>query len=276
MTNIKNNNQKSGNGFESLQSYRKPMTQVDVEIRPSELFGDAAKYTLQSANRIFRYSENAPIVDAETLTKYFVDALVHRIAIVRGAHMSHVLKARQRFYPLPAVVYNAIRQIGECKDMNFNVKFMPTLCSSVVSKYGSGKAFRADDAQEVAVSSTKDMKYVPLSDEDFERVVNMLTAMESEGYVISEALSRDVYGDINVMAMTNVENSTQGPESYNGQSPVYAFYRAFFYNKKLEYLTDAVFTYRYNTMDEMGMVLRELTLNNNALSTLSEIKSEFR
>lgn len=276
MENIKNNNQKSDNVLDTLQSYKKPMTLVDVEIRPSELFGDAARYAILSAQRIFRFSENAPVVDHDTLTKYFVDALVHRIALVRGEKMSPVLKRRQRFYPLPAVVYNAIRQIGEAKDCKFNIKFTPTLDPAVISKYSAKKAPSDEAIQEVAVSSVKEMKYIPLSDEDFNDVVAMFAAMENEGYVCSEALSKDIYGDINVMAMTNVENKTQGPESYAGQSPVFAFYRAFFYNKQLEYLTEAVFTYRYNTMEEMAMVLKELTLGNVNAKTLTEVKSEFR
>lgn len=311
----KQNNSNQGSVFSTLQSFREPMTQVDVEIRPSELFGDAAKYAIQSAKRIFRDSHNAPIVEEVVLRKYFVDALVHRISVSRGQYLDPTLKLRARSYPLPAVVYNAIRQIGEAKDVTYNVKFLPTLDPSVLSQYGSydlgflststlekirelenspvsgkkedkeltliGKVVKmilGDESVrgEVAVEVVDSRAYKLLSDDQFDACVNMMRAMEEEGYVVSEMLSRDVYGDINVMAMTNVENVTMGPKSLKGQSPVYAFYRSFFYNKQLESLLDNVFTYRYNTMSEMSMVLKDITISNKSIGTLSEVMSEFR
>lgn len=271
----KNSISNQSSAFSSLQTYRKAMTQVDVEISPSEVFSDAAKYVIQSANRVFRESLNAPIVEEALLTKYFVDALVYRVAITSGQQVSSVMRGRQRFYPLPAVVYNAIRQIGEATDQGYRVRFVPTLNLESVAGYNYSSYKEGDKVvRGAAVESIG--KYQFLCDEDFEKVTNMLVAMEDQGYTMSESLSRDVYGDVNFMAMTNVENQTNGPESYKGQNPVYAFYRSFFYNKRLESLADSMFTYKYNNMDEMNYCLRDIVIRNLGVKPLDDVMREFR
>lgn len=277
MSNQQNKSSKSNqnDAFSSLQTYRKAMTQVDVEISPSEIFSDAAKYVLQSANRVFRDSLNAPTVEEALLVKYFVDALVHRVALTSNQKISSVIRGRQRFYPLPAVVYNAIRQVGEASDQGYRVRFVPTLNLDSIAQYNYSD-YESGNKVVRGVPLTDLSEYKFLSDDDFETVVNMMVAMEEQGYTVSEALSRDVYGDVNFMAMTNVENQTNGPESYKGQNPVYAFYRSFFYNKKLESLADSMFTYKYNNMDEMNFCLRDIIIRSLEVKPLSDVQREFR
>lgn len=275
MPNNKDSKLQRNDAFSSLQTYRKAMTTVEVEISPSEIFSDAAKYVIQSANRVFRQSLNAPIVEEALLVKYFVDALVQRIAYTSGQQVSSVIRGRQRFYPLPAVVYNAIRQVGEASDQGYRVRFIPALNLDSIAQYNYSNYEEGDKVvRGVPLSDIKDYQF--LSDEDFETVTNMMVAMEDQGYTMSESLSRDVYGDVNFMAMTNVENQTNGPESYKGQNPVYAFYRSFFYNKELEALATSMFTYKYNNMDEMSYVLRDIVIRNLGVRPLDEVMREFR
>ena len=254
----------------NLVKARRGITEVKVDIEPSEVFSDAAKYVLTSADRIFRESVNAPTVDTKVLEQYFFDALVHRVMMVSCAKSNLVLKRRSMNYPLPAVVYNAIRQVGEATDKAFGIRFVPTLSVETLNANSSSKI--GDTVDE----ANRYSQYTALSEEDFDRCVNMFMAMEEEGYVVTGALSRDVYGDINFMAMTNVENQTAGPRSYRDTNPVYAFYRSFFYNQQLSQLCDTIYTFQYNNMDEMTNVLKNLLFGSSSIQGLSQVMSEYR
>lgn len=258
-------------GVESnLFKARRKITEISVDIEPSEVFSDAAKYVLISAERIFRNSVNAPTVDIKVLEQYFFDALVHRVQMANCSKQNVELKRRSMNYPLPAVVYNAIRQVGVATDKAFGIKFTPSISVETLNANSSSKV--SDDEDE----ANRYSQYTALSEEDFDKCVNMFIAMEEEGYVVTGALSREIYGDINFMAMTNVENQTAGPRSYRDTNPVYAFYRSFFYNQQLSQLCDAIYTYQYNDMDEMANVLKDLVFGRTTVQGLSQVMSEYR
>lgn len=243
---------KLGNaGFEGLSRSKKPMTRVEVEIRPSEVFSAAVRYTIMSANRIFRESVNSPIVEEELLHRYYLVALKQRILKVLGAKIPETVKVQSSDYPLPSVVYNAIRQIGEAKDVSFNIRFIPVLSPEL-------------EAVE------------PLSMEDYETCVNFMRAMEEEGYVVSGPLSRDIYGDINFMALTNLDNVSNGPMAYRDINPTYAFYRAFFYNQELARLATGMYIYQYNSMDEMSNVLKDILFRKVNINSVSDVVEEYK
>lgn len=267
---VKENLNSLGGIEKDLLKARRKITEISVDIEPSEVFSDAAKYVLVSAERIFRESVNAPIVDAKVLEQYFFDALVHRVMIANSAKQNVTLRRRAINYPLPAIVYNAIRQVGLATDKAFGIRFTPYLSDDTLCA-------NSDTKEEKLMNEVnRYFNYEPLSEEDFDACFNMFIAMEEEGYVITGALSREVYGDINFMAMTNVENVTKGPRSYRDSNPVYAFYRSFFYNQQLSQLCDTIYTYQYNDMDEMTSVLRDLCFARTTVSGLSAVISEFR
>lgn len=255
---------------DTLFKSRRKVTEIQVDIEPSELFSDAAKYVLSSAERIFRSSINAPVVPVKVLEQYFFDALVQRVSVARSAKKQLTLQRRANYYPLPAIVYNAIRQVGIASDRAFGIQFVPSISVKTLNSNSCSKI--KDDADEVVRYS----QYQPLSDDDYEACINMFAAMEEEGYVVTGALSKEIYGDINFMAMTNVENKTAGPRAYRDTNPVYAFYRSFFYNQQLSQLCDTIYTYQYNDMAEMTSILRDICFGKSTLSGLSSVMSEFR
>lgn len=271
---------------ERLMKTKRKITEISVDIEPSEVFSDAAKYVIASAERIFRNSNNAPIVDIKVLEQYFFDALVHRVASCNlNSKPNRVLRARAMNYPLPAIVYNAIRQVGQATDKAFNIRFNPTMSLKTLNTYQDVKLTYtskledkdealADVASKIELNCYSD--YVPLSEDDFDKCLNMFMAMEEEGYVVTGALSKEIYGDINFMAMTNVENQTSGPRSYRDTNPVYAFYRSFFYNQQLASLCDTIYTYQYNDMEEMALVLKDICFGKNNIPSVTQVLSEYR
>lgn len=255
---------------DTLFKSRRKVTEIQVSIEPSEIFSDAAKFVLSSAERIFRNSINAPVVSVNVLKQYFFDALVQRVSVARSAKKQLTLQRRANYYPLPAIVYNAIRQVGIASDRAFGIQFVPSISVKTLNSNSCSKI--KDDTDETVRYS----QYQPLSDDDYEACINMFSAMEEEGYVVTGALSREIYGDINFMAMTNVQNKTAGPRAYRDTNPVYAFYRSFFYNQQLSQLCDTIYTYQYNDMSEMTSILRDLCFGKSTLSGLSTVMSEFR
>lgn len=244
------NNQNSLGGIE-LTKVKRKLTQVEVEIFPSPVFDDAVKYTIMSADRIFRDSVNSPVVDFGTLRTYFLNALKHRMFVTTAKRIPDSLKVMSRDYPLPSVVYNAVRQIGEAKDMSLNVRFIPVM--------------------------SKEVADIPeLSKDDYEACVNMMRAMEEEGYVVSGQLARDVYGDVNFMAMTHLENQACGPLAFRDTNPVYAFYRAFFYNQELARLNSELALFEYNSIEEMSNVLKDLLFRRANLPSMTDVLEEYR
>lgn len=277
----KTNNSVSGIRLEdtNLTKMKRAMTTIRVEIEPSAVFSDAAKYIISSANRMFRNSVNTPIVDVDILERYFFEALVLRVNNANPEEKrNYKLSSRSKNYPLPAIVYNAIRQVGQATDKSYNVRFIPVMTKETLNRYHDVKVFTQGESE--GTSKPKEINsysdYVAMSDDDFTDVLNMFLAMEDEGYVLTGAMSTEIYGDIQFMAMTNVENTTKGPRSYRDVNPVYAFYRSFFYNQQLAQLCDAIYTYQYNDMDEMSAVLRDLVFSKKSFSSITDVLSEYR
>jgi len=268
---VKTNGANLGGIEKDLLKARRKITEISVDIEPSEVFSDAAKYVLTSAERIFRNSNNAPTVDGKILEQYFFDALVHRVLTANTARQNLVLKKRAMNYPLPAIVYNAIRQVGLATDKAFGIRFTPNMTKETLMSNSSSKF-----EQEDYTDANRYFHYKPLTEDEFDKCVNMFIAMEEEGYVVTGALARELYGDINFMALTNVENTTKGPRSYRDTNPVYAFYRSFFYNQQLSQLCDTIYTYQYNDMDEMANVLKDLVFGRTTVQGLTQVMSEYR
>lgn len=159
-----------------------PALQSEVRrwIYPSRMLFDAAEDTRSKASAILKGGFITVDPGQALLDTYFLDALRLRLKLIHDpASLTLTERMRQENYPLPSVVYNAIRQIGIAKDLVHFITYVPELHPAI------GADLELDDAQ-------------------FEKCRRMLESMSLQSdFVVSGILNGTPTGDLYLMAMDN-------------------------------------------------------------------------
>lgn len=153
---------------------------------PSANLLAAAEDTLAKCSNVLKGGYTRASVPEKTMETYYVDALRLRIKQIHNpALMTLVERERAKNYPMPAVVYNAIRQIGIAHDLVNNIKYVPYL-----------DEFLSPDLE--------------LSDSEYEKCKRLLETVSNQSdLVVSETLNSTPTGDVYFMAMDNCSTAEQ-------------------------------------------------------------------
>jgi len=163
-----------------VQVIDKTIEEVKRYFGPSANLYAAAVYTLAKCSNVLKGGYSRAAVDQETMEMYFTDAVRLRIKQIHTPwSLTLVEREREKNYPLPAVVYNAIRQIGIAQDLAHNIKYVPYLVESLSPE-------------------------LELSDAEFEKCKRLLETVSNQSdLVVSMALNSTPTGDVYFMAMDN-------------------------------------------------------------------------
>lgn len=154
--------------------------EVTRQIVPSYLLYQAAKDTAAKASAVLKGGYNNAKVEDGVLETYYVDALRLRIkCVLDPAGLTFDERSRQENYPLPSVVYNAIRQVGVATDLVHHVRYVPEMHPAF------GEELELDYAT-------------------FLKCRRLLEAVSAQSdFVTSVALNGEKTGDLYLMAMDN-------------------------------------------------------------------------
>lgn len=217
--------------FEDVPAIPESTIQVKVEFNTdSELLSLLGKKYYQEMLRIG--DGRVPGLDeitAELLTKYFKTLLYMRIAWVN----SELGDAYRRVYnhlSIPVLMYHVLIPIGEARDKEFGIKFIPTIT--------------IDDSELLSV-------------EELVLISDVMLRMENLGLAQEQGIPRDFEGELDYMAMVTVQNKIL---SYRQSHPVFAFLSSFVRKRRLDDRLGGVTRLFYGTEADFELQIQRVIL----------------
>lgn len=183
------------------EPHAESMVKHIVELKPSRLFEDMAKFESMEMTRVMRFTDNKLVLGEEEMVKYINTIIYLRtLQVTNDKKYTQDYRAVSRSLNIPVRLYQIVLSLGEATDRDYGIMFIPTF-----------------------TINSEDL----LSPEELKEASFRIGMMIQEGYLVVETgLPREITGELGFMAC--LVSTDEKVYSYRKDHPVYGFIASFF------------------------------------------------